>query len=130
MTTMHDSVAGGLYRLLIGDALGVPYEFHGPEEIPCPEEINYQPSPQFVRSHSSVPRGTWSDDGALALNLLASLLDCDRFDAEDFGRRLITWYDVGELAVDGHVFDVGIQTSKAIRPLRAGTPALEAGSAG
>ncbi len=27
-------IKGGLYGLLIGDALGVPYEFHSPSDIP------------------------------------------------------------------------------------------------
>ncbi len=130
MKTLEDRIEGGIYGLLIGDALGVPYEFHEPADIPQPALIAYQPPQGFRRAHSRVPPGTWSDDGALALNLLASLLDCGRFDAEDFGRRLVAWYEWGELAIDRDVFDVGIQTSRAIRELRTGTPALEAGAAG
>ena len=30
-----DRWKGGLYGLLIGDALGVPYEFHSAEQIPA-----------------------------------------------------------------------------------------------
>jgi ADP-ribosyl-[dinitrogen reductase] hydrolase len=55
-------------------------------------------------------------------------VSCGRFDAEDFGRRLVRWYDEGYLAVDGRVFDIGIQTGRALARLRAGIPALEAGS--
>ena len=33
--------------------------------------------------------GTYSDDGAQALCLLASLLACGKFDPDDFGRRLL-----------------------------------------
>ena len=29
-----DRLKGGLYGLLIGDALGVPYEFHSADQIP------------------------------------------------------------------------------------------------
>jgi ADP-ribosylglycohydrolase len=61
------------------------------------------------------------------LVLLASLLHCGRFDAEDFGRRLVNWYEHGFMAVDNRVFDVGIQTSTAIRALMRRVPALEAG---
>ena len=130
MNSIRDGIEGGIYGLLIGDALGVPYESHDPAEIPEPELIEYQPPSGFRRAHPRVPPGTWSDDGALALNLLASLLDCGRLDAQDFGRRLVAWYDRGELAVDRDVFDVGIQTSRAIRALQGGTPALEAGPSG
>jgi ADP-ribosylglycohydrolase len=114
--------------LLVGDALGVPYEFHPPHEIPPPEQIDYVPPAGFLRSHGHVPPGTWSDDGAQALCLLASLLDHGRLAPEDLGRRLLRWYDEGYMAVGGDVFDVGTQTERALRALRAGTPALEAGS--
>lgn len=128
MPTQSERLAGGLIGLLVGDALGVPYEFHDPEDIPPLEQIEYAPPPGFHRAHHGTPPGTWSDDGSLALCLLDSLLVCGVFDAEDFGRRVTRWSDAGYLAVDGRVFDIGIQTSRAIAALRAGTPALAAGS--
>jgi ADP-ribosylglycohydrolase len=127
--TYQDRIAGGLVGLLVGDALGVPYEFHPPEDVPPPEAIDYLPPPGFVRAHQGVPPGTWSDDGAQALCLLASLLDCGRFDAQDFAHRLVDWYDDGAYAVDGVVFDVGVTTGRAILALKAGAPALDAGPA-
>jgi ADP-ribosylglycohydrolase len=125
---LRERIEGGLLGLLVGDALGVPYEFHPPEEIPPFDAIEFVPPAGFRRAHASVPPGTWSDDGAQALALLASLLDRGGFDAGDFGRRLVAWYERGTLAVDGHVFDVGIQTGQAIRALMTGTPAEVAGS--
>jgi ADP-ribosyl-[dinitrogen reductase] hydrolase len=130
MTTasLRERIEGGLLGLLVGDALGVPYEFHPPEQIPPLEAIEFVPPAGFQRAHVGVPPGTWSDDGAQALALLASLLDRGGFDADDFGRRLVDWYKHGALAVGGHVFDVGIQTAQAIRALMGGAPAGEAGS--
>jgi ADP-ribosylglycohydrolase len=128
MSTREERLAGGLIGLLVGDALGVPYEFYAPEEVPLPHQIEYSPPADFQRAHLSAPPGTWSDDGAQALCLLDSLLACGRFDPEDFGQRLVRWLDDGYLAVDSYVFDVGIQTANAITKLRAGTPALSAGS--
>jgi ADP-ribosylglycohydrolase len=75
--------------MLVGDALGVPYEFHDPEDIPPPEDIAFEPPASFPRAHGRTPPGTWSDDGAQALCLLASLLDCGRLDPEDLGRRFL-----------------------------------------
>lgn len=126
--TQRERLEGGLIGLLVGDALGVPYEFHSPGDLPPRDQIEYIPPVGFRRAHAGVPPGTWSDDGAQALALLASLLDQGRFDAGDFGRRLVGWYEHGELAVDNHVFDVGIQTSQAIRALIAGVPAASAGA--
>lgn len=116
--------------MLVGDALGVPYEFHPPEDLPPFGEIDYVPLAGFRRSHSGVPPGTWSDDGAQALCLLASLLDQNGFDPKDFAHRLVRWYTEGYMAVDGNVFDVGITTQVALTAIRAGTPPLEAGPRG
>lgn len=122
-----DRLSGALYGLLVGDALGVPYEFHPPGEIPAEDEIDYTPPPGFRRAHAGVPPGTWSDDGAQALCLLASLLEHERLDLDDFAFRLSRWYDAGYLAVDGIVFDVGITTGRAMRLIAAGVRPEEAG---
>lgn len=121
-----ERIEGGLLGLLIGDALGVPYEFHTADQIPPLAQIEYEPPAGFRRAHA-VPPGTWSDDGAMALCLLASLLDCVGLDPDDLGRRFVHWRERGYLAVDGRVFDVGIQTGKAINALKAGVPPLQAG---
>jgi ADP-ribosyl-[dinitrogen reductase] hydrolase len=128
MLSRKQRIEGGLIGLLIGDTLGVPYEFHPPQELPSLEEIEFNPPIRFARSHSGTPPGTWSDDGSQTLCLLASLLECGRFDAADFARRLLQWYDEGYMAVDGRVFDIGITTGRAFRELRNGTPPLLAGS--
>lgn len=128
--TRDDRIKGGLLGLLIGDALGVPYEFHGPEDIPPRDHIEMQPPADFRRAHPSVPAGTWSDDGAQALCLLASLLEHDCLELEDFSARLLRWIRKGYLAVDGRVFDVGVQTSVALERLATGTDPARAGPAG
>ena len=122
-----DRLAGALEGLLIGDALGVPYEFHPPQAIPDEGLIEFEPPPGFKRAHHGTPPGTWSDDGAQALCLLASLLECGRLDPDDLGRRLVRWLDEGYCAVDGRVFDVGIQTHGALSNLKSGVPAHRAG---
>lgn len=123
----RDRLAGGLQGLLIGDALGVPYEFHDPSELPPLQQIDFEPPAGFPRSHKGVPSGTWSDDGAQALCLLESLLAKGTLDLGDFSRRVVDWADRGHLAVDGKVFDIGTQTARAIARLRAGVAPREAG---
>jgi ADP-ribosyl-[dinitrogen reductase] hydrolase len=130
MPTRQERLEGGLYGLLIADALGVPYEFHLPTHLPAPALIEFTPPADFSRAHAQVPPGTWSDDGAHALCLLASLLERGALDVEDVGQRLVKWYEQGYMAVEGEVFDVGIQTRTALSNVRAGTPALKAGPAG
>lgn len=129
MNTRRDRLMGGLLGLLVGDALGVPYEFHPPEDLPPAAAIDYTPPPSFRRAHAGVPPGTWSDDGAQALVLLDSLLRCGRLDLDDLARGLVAWYERGFLAVDGLVFDVGIQTREALAALQAGAAPSQAGPA-
>ena len=120
---------GGIYGLLVGDALGVPYEFSRPEQLPAREDLEMNPPSAFPRAHARVPPGTWSDDGAQALCLLASLLDRDGLDLGDFSTKVCAWYDEGYMAVDGLVFDVGVQTGHALRALRSGVEPRLAGPA-
>ncbi len=113
--TKQDRIAGGLYGLLIGDALGVPYEFYEAEKLPPCDEIEMIPPAGFRKTYENVAAGTWSDDGAQALCLFQSLLDQNVFCLEDFSDRVLSWYENGVWAVGGEVFDVGIQTAYALR---------------
>lgn len=118
--TEKSRIKGGLYGLLVGDALGVTYEFHSADSIPPFEEIEMTPPDNFNKTYPNVKAGTWSDDGAQALCLLNSLLENDRFSLTDFSMKLLAWYDTGLWAVDNVVFDVGIQTSEALNTFRNG----------
>lgn len=124
-----DARIGGLIGLLVGDALGVPFEFKSPEQLPPYDEIEMTPPNGFRRAHAGVPVGTWSDDGAQALCLLASLLECGKLSLTDFADRLVRWMEDGYMAIDGDVFDCGIQTADALSRLSDGVPPLESGGA-
>lgn len=118
---------GGLYGLLIGDALGVPYEFHPPSDIPARALIEMEPPARFQRAHATVKPGTWSDDGSLVLCLLDSLLECDSLNLQNLASKFLAWGEKGYLAVDGRVFDIGIQTRQALENLKRGFPPNTAG---
>ncbi|GAB2491401.1 ADP-ribosylglycohydrolase family protein [Arenimonas alkanexedens] len=124
---LRDRLAGGLLGLLVGDALGVPYEFHPPGALPPGDKIEFTPPAGFQRSHVGVPPGTWSDDGAQALVLLDSLLANDGLDLRHFGEGIRRWLQEGRYAVGGMVFDIGSQTSSAINNLVKGVPAERSG---
>lgn len=125
--TRRERIAGGLMGLLVGDALGVPYEFHAPQDLPPQAEIEMTPPPGFRRAHVGVPPGTWSDDGAQALVLLDSLLAKGRLDLEHFAHGLTRWLHQGFYAVNSSVFDMGAQTATAINRLMQGIPADRSG---
>ncbi len=127
MKSLVQRAEGGLLGLLVGDAVGVPYEFHRPEDLPPRPCIDLVPPEEFPRSYSHIAPGTWSDDGAQALCLLDSLLTCGAWDLEDFAGRILSWSRQGYLAVDRRVFDIGIQTGVALNRLASGISAGEAG---
>lgn len=112
--TLEERIRGGLYGLLVGDAVGVPYEFNPPEKLPAYELIDIIPPQGFRSSYPHVDFGTWSDDGAQALCLLASLIHCQKLDLTDLMNRFCNWYRAGYLAIDYKIFDIGIQTREAI----------------
>jgi ADP-ribosyl-[dinitrogen reductase] hydrolase len=124
-----DRIIGGMWGLLVGDAVGVPYEFNSSEEIRQLPYIDIIPPKGFKRSHNFIAPGTWSDDGAQALCLLDSLLLKGQLDVEDLAERLLRWYEKGYMAVDGIVFDVGTQTYRALSAYKAGVPADKSGFA-
>ncbi|MBI2776627.1 MAG: ADP-ribosylglycohydrolase family protein [Chloroflexi bacterium] len=114
-------LAGAVWGHLVGDAVGVPYEFLPAGAI---RDVEFG-----ARGSHHQPPGTWSDDGALMLALLDSLLEVG-FDPEDQGRRAVAWRFDGAYAPGGNVFDIGTATRTALSAIRAGTPALEAGPDG
>ena len=123
--TRSNRIAGGLWGLLVGDALGVPYEFSQPGAIPSFDRIEMTPPGDFHRAHLGIQPGTWSDDGAQALCLLSSLLERGRVDPDDIMGRFCRWFSDGYLAVGKNVFDVGFQTRLAIDRFLQGKPLME-----
>ena len=61
---LPERLSGGVYGHLVGDALGVPYEFVPAGHI---DDVTWRGG----GAHGQPP-GTWSDDGALMLALLDS----------------------------------------------------------
>ena len=119
------SKRAALLGFLIGDAIGVPFEFNTPEYLQGVPQKNFSlPTPTTNRSHHMAPPNAWSDDGAQVLALIDSLNRCQTLDVDDFGQALLDWQMHGKYAVDGVIFDIGIQTKRALQKLRNGTQAV------
>lgn len=128
--TRSERLEGAIMGLLIGDALGVPYEFTPKHMVPAAERIEFSPPGDFERSYPNIPPGTWSDDGAQALVLLDSLLQKPALDLRHLADGLVRWHDEGFMAVDTIVFDRGGQTIRAIDALKRGVEPELAGGTG
>ena len=113
---------GGLLGVIVGDAIGVPWEFQPANTAP-------RPTPAAGFESFQQPPGTWSDDGSMTLALLESLLEVG-WDLDDQGQRFLAWFDDAQYTATGVCFDSGIATTAALDRIRAGTPAARAGSDG
>lgn len=126
-TSTADRIQGGLLGLLLGDAIGVPYESHPCDALPPAAQIDLQPPLGYRCAHRHIAPGTWSDDGAEALVLLTSLLDDNGLDLPRFATRLNDWLQHGFCSIDGYAFGSGRQTRAALARFGAGADAASAG---
>ncbi len=116
-----ERIVGGLWGALVGDALGVPVEFSNRASV----QSNPVTGMREYGTHNQ-PKGTWSDDGALTLCTVDSLVHHE-FSTEDMAKRFLAWYQRGLWAARGVVFDVGIATERALRYVADGLLAEMAG---
>jgi|SRR6185437_11663974 len=116
-----DRVMGALWGSLIGDALGVPVEFKDREEL-----VQHPVTGMREYGTHHQPKGTWSDDGALILCTVDSLVNAE-FDTQDMGRRFVRWMNEELWTATGVVFDIGMITTSALMRIANGTLAEAAG---
>lgn len=102
-----EQLRAAVYGQAIGDALGVPYEFHDRNTFTCTGMIGHGTHNQQA--------GTWSDDTSMMLATLDSLIGNDwQVDIEDMQHRFNAWLYDGEYAIDGNVFDCGNTVREAL----------------
>lgn len=97
----------GMMGLIVGDALGVPYEFSWREKLaddPAADMIGH--------GTYDLPAGTWSDDSSMALATLDSLRN--GYDPEDIIINFSDWLNFAYYTPYGKVFDAGCTCSYAI----------------
>ncbi|MCX6056221.1 MAG: ADP-ribosylglycohydrolase family protein [Chloroflexi bacterium] len=110
MLDYEDRLRGIAVGAVIGDALGMPLEFHPPRPVfDLVTEMEEGP----------LPAGTFTDDTEMALALAESLLIANPLDGQDLAGRLTAWYQ-------NQPSDIGFHTSKVLNLIANGTPWHEA----
>jgi ADP-ribosyl-[dinitrogen reductase] hydrolase len=107
MKTLADSVRDAFLGFAVGDALGVPVEFETREwlqENPVSGMLGHM-------RYNQLP-GTWSDDSSMVFCTAESL--CGGYDLEGIALSYSKWKNQRFWTPRGRVFDIGIQTNKAI----------------
>jgi ADP-ribosyl-[dinitrogen reductase] hydrolase len=108
VSSLRERAVGSVLGLALGDALGAPFEFRWSHEIPSP-------LPAFELPWMGKPPGSWTDDTAMARNLVRSLVERGGLDVGDVLARHLDWFATGPP-------DIGNQTRLALQEARKGTP--------
>ena len=101
----NDRKRGSLFGLACGDALGAAVEFSSPGSFP--EVTGYRSGGPY-----NLKAGQWTDDTSMALALATSI--SKGWNPEDQMREYVEWYETGKYSVNGHCFDIGGTTLKAL----------------
>jgi len=116
VATLEERFRGCLLGLALGDALGAPYEFYRPEEIPTGDRL----VGRFGRV-MDLPVGTVTDDTQMAVALARSLVERGRLDGED-----VAW-QFARLWQQGTVIGPGLACSVAVGRFLGGVDWHKAG---
>ena len=108
-----DRIRGMLWGLIVGDCLGSPVQFMNMDSFPKVTEM-------IPCGHFNTPAGYWTDDGAMALCIMESVVRCQKYDLEDIADNFIRWYDDGFCSSLDYSFDVGSATVMGIHGLKRG----------
>lgn len=108
MKTVKKKIKNSIRAYIMGDALGVPFEFQNPGTFKC-EDFS---SGGFHQQ----AKGSWSDDSSILLCLIdAWTKKGDRYsNFEVFKDNLNDWYQNKRFSAGSGLFDIGVQTSNAI----------------
>ena len=106
MSIIKDS----LYGFAIGDAIGVPIEFENREKLmkkPVTKMLGY--------GSYDVAEGTWSDDTAMTLATMDSIIKKEgKIDCDDIADKFCNWINYADYTATGEIFDVGMTTKYAM----------------
>ena len=105
MSKVVDSVIG----LAIGDAMGVPTQFH-PRRWLLANPIKEMTEP----IKEGQPVGAWSDDTSMTVCTIESYIEKDKFDYDDIMTKFVNWINNADYTSAGKTFDVGRTCLKAI----------------
>lgn len=104
---LKKKIKNSIRAYVLGDALGVPFEFQKKGTFKCVDFEGYM-------THHQKP-GTWSDDTSVLLCLMDALTYSDEplIIIQKYKQNLSRWYHNDNFTVD-KLFDIGNQTADAI----------------
>lgn len=107
---MNNLWKNAIWGVIVGDALGCPVQFESRKEVaqnPVHGMIGYRTF--------NMPEGTWTDDSALTLALMDSIIRNRCISLDDIMNNFVEWLENGMFTPYGFAFDIGHGTIMAIR---------------
>ena len=117
-----DFLKQAIWGVVVGDALGVPYE--------SKERDTFKVDGMTEGGYHNQLSGTWSDDSSMTLATLDSFIECEVIDYKDIMNRFMLWSKSEAYCPRGECFDIGFATCRAFERFRAGRKATECGGKG
>jgi ADP-ribosyl-[dinitrogen reductase] hydrolase len=105
-----ERIAGGLWGVVVGDALGLPVQFKSRAEVrenPVKDMVGF--------GTFNLPAGSWSDDSSLTLCLAESL--AEGYNVRNIMEKFVAWMYEGYMTPYGFSFDIGNTTAIAIKQM-------------
>ncbi|MBK8631958.1 MAG: ADP-ribosylglycohydrolase family protein [Sphingomonadales bacterium] len=102
-----DRALGAMLGLAVGDALGTTLEF-------APRDSKSRLTDMTGAGPFHLAPGEWTDDTAMALALMDSLIAHPMLDERDLMDRFVSWHQQGTYSCTGRCFDIGITTRAAL----------------
>lgn len=104
---MKNNIYGAIMGAIVGDAIGLPFEFKDKSEIKKSDIRKLK-----TRGYHNLPIGTWSDDSSMILCTIESMLD--GYNHRNIGDKFCEWKYNAHWTPYGILFDIGGTTAKAI----------------
>lgn len=113
---MKNIIKSSLYGFIVGDALGVPVEFMSRDKL------KEHPVSEMLENKSrNTTKGYWSDDTAMTLCTMQSIVDMKEIDFElhdSMMKNYRKWLEEGYKAVNKKCFGIGQTIFKALSNYR------------
>lgn len=111
---MYGEIFNGIIGFVVGDSLGVPFEFKTRGTFTAHGMTGFGTHFQSA--------GTWSDDSSMTLCTVDSLVRLNRIDPDDIMNNFRLWLFDSCFTPNGNVFDVGRRTQLSIENYADGVP--------
>ncbi len=115
--TLRDSIFSVVYGGILGDIIGLPYEFAKRGRFIATGTMNY--------AENGYPIGTWSDDTSLTLCLIQNIIEDG--DESELLNKFLSYFEKGEYTPYGYAFGIGKTTKNALLKYKLGLSPKECG---